>query len=222
MLKLLMAAGLGFLVPTALHRVAEPQSTVVAETVDEASNVSEVTPEAPQTLEMVVLNGATPDEEHLMEVLQARGITHPNALATILGNIKAESLFNTNICEGGARVNYEHCHTGGFGLIQWTTQGRYNGLGHHARNLGLSPTSLEAQVSYIFREVEWRQVEHHFKNPGQKVDWYMRHAFRWLGWGVHGRRTAYSIQYVKRMEVVSVPAADHPTSKFTSDHHYLK
>ena len=56
-------------------------------------------------------------------------ITDKNALATILGNIKQESMFISNICEGGARVEYPNCHRGGYGLIQWTTEARYLGLG---------------------------------------------------------------------------------------------
>ena len=47
-------------------------------------------------------------------------------LATIMGNIKAESNFHPNICEVVTRINYEGITTGGYGLIQWTSLGRYN------------------------------------------------------------------------------------------------
>ena len=40
-------------------------------------------------------------------------ISDRNALATIMGNIKQESRFISNICEGGARVPYDRCHRGG-------------------------------------------------------------------------------------------------------------
>ncbi len=173
-------------------------------------------------LPVIVLDGATETEAHVMEVLQARGIRSTNALATVMGNIKQESKFEHKICEGGARVNYEHCHIGGYGLIQWTTTGRYFGLGKHARNLGLSPTSLEAQVSYIFREQQWRSIEAHLKTPGHSIESYMNSAYRWLGWGIHGARTNYSYNYAKRMRTVNVPVSEHYSEKFTSDHHYLK
>ena len=175
-----------------------------------------------ETLEVVVLQNPTPEEELVLEVLQARGITDPTALATIMGNIKQESRFIPNICEGGAIVPYQGCHVGGYGLIQWTTPSRYDGLGRHARMLGLNPSTLEAQLSWLFQEREWLAVEHEFKEGGKSVDQYMRHAFRWLGWGVHGARSHYSFDYLKRMEVVEVPTSEHPTSKFTAGHHYLK
>ena len=47
----------------------------------------------------------TPEEQYVLKQLQDKTrITDKNALATILGNIKQESKFYPNICEGGARV----------------------------------------------------------------------------------------------------------------------
>ena len=48
-------------------------------------------------------------ERYIIRVLQERGIEDKYALAVILGNIKQESKFNSNICEGGARVDYHRC-----------------------------------------------------------------------------------------------------------------
>ena len=60
----------------------------------------------------------TPAEQYVLSELQEHTrITDRNALATILGNIKSESNFHSNICEGGARVPYSDCHRGGYGLI---------------------------------------------------------------------------------------------------------
>mgnify|MGYP005681608613 FL=1 len=73
----------------------------------------------------------TPEEKYVLKELQEHTrISDRNALATIMGNIKQESKFISNICEGGARVTYENCHAGGYGLIQWTSIGRYNALGN--------------------------------------------------------------------------------------------
>ena len=45
----------------------------------------------------------TPEEQYVLKQLQDKTrITDKNALATILGNIKQESKFYPNICEGGA------------------------------------------------------------------------------------------------------------------------
>jgi len=147
------------------------------------------------TVKRWTLPNGTASEQRVLEFFQERGITDRAALATLLGNIKQESLFVTNICEGGARVAYQNCHRGGYGLIQWTTTGRYDGLGRHARNIGGDPSSLETQLSYLVTEREWREVEGRFKSPGGTINSYMRAAYWWLGWGIHGNRTHYSHQY---------------------------
>ena len=144
----------------------------------------------------------TPQEEKVLKFLQERGITDRAALATILGNIKQESRFDTIICEGGVRTGYHKCHRGGFGLIQWTTHGRYNGLGNFSAKYGLDPNSLDAQLRWMVNEREWRLVEHHWKTPGKGINSYMRSAHKWLGWGVHGARTSYAHQYYDALYMV--------------------
>ena len=140
--------------------------------------------------------GCTPEEKYVLKTLQEETrISDRNALATILGNIQQESMFISNICEGGARVEYTNCHSGGYGLIQWTTVGRYNGLGRHAAAIGGDPNAIETQLSYLVTEVEWKKVQHIFKREGQSITTYMNAAYRWLGWGVHGARTTYSNEY---------------------------
>ena len=62
------------------------------------------------------------NEKYVLEQLQLHTrISDRNALATIMGNIKSESNFHPNICEGGARIPYQECTRGGYGLIQWTS-----------------------------------------------------------------------------------------------------
>ena len=147
-----------------------------------------------------VCEDCTENEKIVLEFLQEeRGIEDKVALAVIMGNIKQESKFHPNICEGGSRVPYHHCHRGGFGLIQWTTLGRYTGLGRFANRLGRDPTDLHTQLGWMVSEIEWRKVEHIFKTPGLSQDAYMKAAYRWLGWGVHGDRTTYSNQYMNRL-----------------------
>lgn len=144
--------------------------------------------------------GFSTEEQRVLEFLQERGITDRAALATILGNIKQESRFQTTICEGGANTGYHGCHRGGFGLIQWTTVGRYNGLGNFARNYGLNPNDLTTQLRWMVNEREWRQVEYVWKTPGKSIEGYMWAAKKWLGWGIHGARTTYSYQYYDMLQ----------------------
>jgi len=171
---------------------------------------------------VIVLEGANPAERRALEILQARGIKSTNALATILGNIKQESRFHSDICEGGARVRYGSCHRGGYGLIQWTTPDRYRGLGAYARKLKLDPSGFDAQLSYMFQERQWKRVEGFFKIPGHSIEHYMRKAYIWIGWGKLGHRIKYAYEYARRMKTVEVPVEQHPSSKFTDSHHFIR
>ena len=143
--------------------------------------------------------GCNVQEEMALKAFQDRGITDRLALSTLMGNIKHESQFKPDICEGGARVPYEQCHTGGFGLIQWTTVNRYDGLGRFARNNNCNPSTTECQLGYLFTEYQWGKVEPKMKTPNQTIEWYMKHAYTWLGWGIHGARTDYAYNYARML-----------------------
>lgn len=143
--------------------------------------------------------GFNENETKVLNYFQERGITDPMALSVILGNIKQESTFRSNVCEGGAIVRYEHCHRGGYGIIQWTTSYRYWGLGNHAKAINGDPSSLDTQLSYVFTERRWKQVEQKFKTKGQSLDFYMKAAYGWLGWGKYGNRGYYSQNYYERL-----------------------
>ena len=146
------------------------------------------------------LPGASIQEQMALKAFQDRGITDRLALATLMGNIKQESLFNADICEGGARVPYEQCFSGGYGLIQWTTANRYRGLGDFCEKYDCNPSTTEGQLRYLFNEYQWIRVEHKFKTSGKTIEWYMEEAaYSWLGWGVHGERTNYAYDYARWM-----------------------
>ena len=139
----------------------------------------------PETKYVWVGENFTENETRVLEFLQEQGITDRAALATILGNIKQESKFDTRVCEGGKKTGYDRCYRGGFGLIQWTTVGRYQGLGNYARVNKLCPNSLEAQLGWMVSEVEWKKIEYVWKTPGKSIDGYMWAAKKWLGWGMY-------------------------------------
>ena len=151
----------------------------------------------------MVCEGCTQTEQLVVDFLYERGIKDPTAMAVILGNIKQESKFHPNICEGGARVPYKECLSGGYGLIQFTNASRYNGLGNFANRYGGNPSELMTQLRYIVNEKEWLKVEKHFQTEGLTKDQYMNHAFSWLGWGVYGNRGHYSNEYDGKLRVVS-------------------
>ena len=141
----------------------------------------------------------SPEEQYVLEQLQAKTkITDRNALATIMGNIKQESKFIPNICEGGARVSYRDCRVGGYGLIQWTSLGRYNNLGKFAAKYGYDPSSLEGQTAYMINESVFQRYLPEFEGRGRTVSQYMVPAYYWLGWGIKGNREIYAWDYTKK------------------------
>ena len=142
----------------------------------------------------------SPEEQYVLEQLQTQTkISDRNALATIMGNIKQESMFKSNICEGGARVSYENCLRGGYGLIQWTTEARYLGLGSFCKKYNCDPSSLEGQVRYMINENQFQKVLPTFEGRGYSISQYMVPAYYWLGWGIKGNREYYSYNYSKKL-----------------------
>ena len=104
--------------------------------------------------------GCNKNEQYVLKELQDKTkISDRNALATIMGNIKAESGFRPNVCEGGAIVPYHQCLSGGYGLIQWTTTARYKGLGDFAAKYKCDPSSLDCQVRYMINENQFQKVD---------------------------------------------------------------
>ena len=143
----------------------------------------------------------TPEEQYVLAELQSRTrITDRNALATIMGNIKQESKFIPNICEGGARVSYRDCTSGGYGLIQWTSVNRYKNLGQFCRFFECDPSSLEGQTRYMINESVFQRYLPMFEGSGQTVRQYMAPAYYWLGWGIKGNRELYAYDYVKKLK----------------------
>ncbi len=151
----------------------------------------------------LICKGCNLNENSTLAFLQDNGITDRNALATIMGNIRQESGFIPEVCEGGARTGYYGCTYGGVGLLQWTNSSRYYGLGNHARKIGKNPSTLEAQLSYLISESDWKMIENRMKTPGKSIDRYMDYAYRWIRWGHHGARTSYAYDYARKFTIDS-------------------
>jgi hypothetical protein len=167
----------------------------------EPVEITEEPKEETKRLEKQYLTGRefTESERIVLKFFQDEGITDPMALAVILGNIKQESMFYPNICEGGSRVSYTSCRSGGYGLIQWTTDSRYLGLGNHANKTGGDASSLRTQLEYLVTEREWKLALRWFSSPDKSMGFYMDGAYTWLGWGVEGNRSYYSQDYYNRL-----------------------
>lgn len=147
----------------------------------------------------LVCKGCNANEIRTVEFLQEKGIKDRNAIATIMGNIRQESTFHPNICEGGSRVPYRACRSGGFGIIQWTNPPRYYGLGNFAAKYGGNPSLLDTQLQYMMYEGDWRMIEPYMRTPGKSIPQYMRLAQKWIRWGHTGARVDYAYDYSKRI-----------------------
>ena len=108
------------------------------------------------------------------------------------------SLTSIPTYEGGARIPYNTCDSGGYGLIQWTSVGRYDGLGKFCNKYGCDPSSLEGQTRYMINENVFQRYLPMFEGGGQTVSQYMVPAYYWLGWGIKGNREIYAYEYTKK------------------------
>jgi hypothetical protein len=179
-----------------------PPFSIIQEEPTLKTATKEVAPEKPKE-KRLICKGCNENENVALDYFQDIGIKDRNALATIMGNIRQESTFVPNICEGGSRTSWGNCN-GGYGLIQWTSANRYYGLGDFAKKYGGSPSSLHTQLRYLTSEVQWREIEDRMKIPGKSINLYMDYAYSWIGWGHHGARTEYAYDYANRLIMVEV------------------
>ena len=150
---------------------------------------------------MIECPDCTANQQYVLEQLQVQaGVTDKVALAVLMGNIQQESNFKPNVCEGGAVVPYDQCLRGGYGLIQWTTQARYDGLGLFCKKYDCDPSSLEGQTRYMINEMRFRDDLYAFQTNHQTVKYYMNAAYYWLGWGIHGGRTHYTYSFLTKLQ----------------------
>ena len=187
----------------ATSSVQQPPFAIVPEGPTQETETKEVVPEKPK-VKRLVCKGCNTNESRTLDFLQNRGITDKNALATIMGNIRQESTFVPNICEGGVRVSYSGCRSGGFGALQWTDAPRYNGLGKFAARIGGDPSTLDTQLQYMMYEGDWKMIENQMKTPGKSINDYMRLARKWVRWGHHGARTDFAYDYANRLILAEV------------------
>ena len=168
----------------------------------ETTATKEVAPEKPKE-QRLICKGCNENENATLAFFQDRGIKDRNALATIMGNIRQESTFIPNICEGGSRTSYYNCGRG-YGLIQFTSASRYYGLGAFAKKIGGNPSTADTQLRYITTEPQWKSIENRMRVSGKSIDRYMNYAYEWIGWGHHGARTQYAYDYAKRLVLADV------------------
>jgi hypothetical protein len=177
--------------------------SIIKEFEPETTAIREVAPVPKPKEKRLICKGCNEHENVALAYFQDRGIKDRNALATIMGNIRQESTFIPNICEGGSRTSYYNCGRG-YGLIQFTSASRYYGLGAFAKKIGGNPSTADTQLRYITTEPQWKSIENRMRVSGKSIDRYMNYAYEWIGWGHHGARTQYAYDYAKRLVLADV------------------
>ncbi len=99
-------------------------------------------------IEGVTLTGDGP-EEQTWNFLTGKGLTAEQA-AGVMGNLEAESGFDTNAIEFGNNI--------GFGLAQWSF-GRRTALEAAASAAGKQPSDLAFQLEYLYEELNVRSID---------------------------------------------------------------
>lgn len=109
-----------------------------------------------------------------MGLLQGYGLT-PVAAAGIIGNGMMESNMDPTIIEGGGHANEIPVNgTHGYGIFQYTSADRQQGLADFAKSLGISSGSPEAQFQYMLKELgpEGINTMNSFETPEQAAVWF--------------------------------------------------
>ena len=83
------------------------------------------------------------------------------------------------------------------------------------------PSTFDTQLRYMVNEPQWTRFELSLKGRGQTVQYYMKEAYYWLGWGIHGNRTTYAYDYTKKLTPIDdnntvpdkVPPSTHSQSQ---------
>ena len=90
---------------------------------------------------------------HIWEYLKNKGLGS-STIAGIMGNMEAESSLEPNMVEGGGHAD-EITVNGrtGYGLCQWTSQDRQQGLVDFAQSRGTSTSNTDTQLEYMLKEV---------------------------------------------------------------------
>ena len=68
-----------------------------------------------------------------------------------------------------------------------------------AKKYDCDPSELSCQTRYMINENVFQKYLPAFEGSGQSVSYYMKPAYRWLGWGIKGKRETYAYNYSKKL-----------------------
>ena len=123
----------------------------------------------------------SPEEKYVLKQLQEKTkISDRNALATIMGNIKQESRFISNICEEVLEFLTLVAIGVGMESSSGLPENRYRGLGLFAEKYGCDPSEFKCQTQYMINEPVFQKNLPRFEGAGQSVSQYMIPSYYWM------------------------------------------
>ena len=91
---------------------------------------------------------------HIWDYLKQKGLGS-SAIAGIMGNMQAESSLEPNIVQGGGHADQITVDgTTGYGLCQWTSSGRQQGLLDFANSRGTKTSDTDTQLEFMLKEID--------------------------------------------------------------------
>lgn len=141
-----------------LRRYAEDNILYYDDQFEENCGSSSEEPEPENPCGTVIITGD--NAKSIASSLRSAGYSD-TSVAAILGNLQAESGLEPRKFEGGklasedfvAYQGGQKTFSGGFGIAQWTSEGRVKNLQDYADSHNLRVTSLEAQIGYLLQEL---------------------------------------------------------------------
>ena len=128
----------------------------------------------------------TPAEQYVLKELQKQtNIKSRNAFRRFLETLNRKVTSVPSYARRGSRVPYDRCFASRwiYGIIQWTTESRYNGLGSFCKKYGCDPSSLAGQVRYMINENQFQTVLPEFEGGVDTVAQYMVPCYYWIRLG---------------------------------------
>ena len=90
---------------------------------------------------------------HIWDYLKEKGLGS-SAIAGIMGNMQAESSLEPNIVQGGGHADQITVDGAtGYGLCQWTSSGRQQGLLDFANSRGTKASDTDTQLEFMLKEI---------------------------------------------------------------------
>lgn len=167
------------------------------------------------------------DPSLVVQGLVARGYK-PHEAAGIAGNLAQESGFDTSIQEINPKTESARAQGGGFGLAQWTSKDRKQGLFNMAAMRGVPVDDLDLQLDYLDHELKTTHKKalnalKHTKDPRHAAFVVSRHyEMPSPRYANNAKRMGFAEQFLQMVNPIGTAEASDIPSELNVDPNELK